>query len=283
MYRASDSRSFDLEKGPGSSYLKKGPCNEWNGVKTTIEQNVCYIEDGRKEQTPYRRERCRLDVYPASEGTGNPVVVWFHGGGLYAGEKGLPAGLRDQGFVVMPANYRLSPQAVCPDYLEDAAAAVAWAFRHAEEYGGSPEKIFVAGHSAGAYLAAMIGLDKRWLATLGLDADRLAGLVPLSGQAITHLTIRKEKGIESVQPVIDSFAPLFHVRPTPFPILLITGDREKEMLGRYEENAYLQRMLKLNGNTRSTLYELQGYGHGMEEPAMPLVREFIRAACGVTE
>lgn len=226
--------------------------------------------------TEYQRERCRLDVYAPEKGENLPVVVWFHGGGLTEGGKYLPPGFHNRGMVVVSANYRLSPRVPCSACLEDAAVAVAWTFRHAAEYGGDPDRVFISGDSAGAYLASMLGLDKGWLARQGVDADRAAGIIALSGHAITHLTVRKERGIGDKQPVVDEFAPLFHVRPDAPPILLLTGDREKEMLGRYEENAYLWRMLKLCGHRNVTLFELQGYGHGMVEPGVPLLVEFVR-------
>jgi len=122
----------------------------------------------------------------------------------------------------------------------------------------------------------MIGLDKRWLAEHDIDANRIAGLIPLSGHTITHMAVREERGIPKTRPVVDSFAPLYHVRPDAPPILLITGDREMEMLGRYEENAYLMRMLKVVGHKDVTLYELQGYGHGMAEPAMSPMLKWLR-------
>ena len=76
----------------------------------------------------------------------------------------------------------------------------------------------------------------------------------------------------ATQPLIDSLAPLYHVRKDLPPMLLITGDRNLELYGRYEENAYLYRMMKLVGNTTTTLYELQGYDHGgMAVPAFPLL------------
>lgn len=83
----------------------------------------------------------------------------------------------------------------------------------------------------------MIGLDKSWLGKYDIDANKIAGLISLSGHAITHFTVREERGIPGTQPVVDSLAPLFHVRADAPPLLLITGDREMEMLGRYEENA----------------------------------------------
>ena len=174
---------------------------------------------------------------------------------------------------MVAANYRLYPKASCPAYLEDAAAAVAWTFRNIAKYGGNADNIFVSGHSAGGYLTSMIGVDKHWLAACDIDANRIAGLIPLSGHTITHMTVREERGIPKTQPLVDAFAPLYHVRPDAPPILLITGDREMEMLGRYEENAYFMRMLKVVGHKDVTLYELQGYGHGMVEPAIaPMLR-----------
>jgi Dipeptidyl aminopeptidases/acylaminoacyl-peptidases len=137
--------------------------------------------------------------------------------------------------------------------------------------------VIVSGHSAGGYLAAMVGLDKRWLAAHDIDADSLAGLAPYSGHAITHFTIRKERGIPGTQPVVDDLAPLFHVRGDAPPILLVTGDRDMELLGRYEETAYLWRMLKEAGHQNVELFELEGYDHGqMAEPAHPLLLRFIQ-------
>lgn len=239
-----------------------------------LEKDILYRPDlGPSDPA---RERCRLDVYYPTNRPGFPTVVWFHGGGLTEGAKSFPAGLKEQGIAVVAAGYRLSPQAKAPAYIEDAAAAVAWTFRHIARRGGATNRIFVAGHSAGGYLSAMVGLDRRWLAAHGLDANRLAGLIPLSPQAITHFTIRGERGIRPQQPVLDDLAPLYHVRADAPPLLLVTGDREKELYGRYEENAYFWRMMKVAGHTNTALHELPGFDHGkMAEPALPLLLEFI--------
>ena len=143
----------------------------------------------------YAQERCKLDVYYPTELKDAPVVVWFHGGGIEGGNKHIDAQLKNSGLVVVAANYRLLPKAPIDDILDDAAAAVAWTYKNIEKYNGSRRKIFVAGHSAGGYLLDMIGLDKRWLAKYGVDADSLAGLIPFSGQCITHYNIRKQQGI----------------------------------------------------------------------------------------
>ncbi len=60
------------------------------------------------------------------------------------------------------------------------------------------------------------------------------------------------------------------------PLLLITGDREKEMLGRYEENAYMMRMMKVSGHKDTTILELKGYGHGITKPAFPILLKEIQ-------
>ena len=240
------------------------------------ETDISYIHDSQTDVTDYQRERCRLDVYYPENKQGFATIVWFHGGGLKGGNRHIPSGLKDQGLAVVPVNYRLYPKIKCPVYLQDAAAAVVWTFKNIEKYGGDPKKVFISGHSAGGYLTSMLGLDKRWLEEYGVDADNIAGLAPLSGHTITHMTVREERGISSKQPVVDEFAPLFHARPGAPPVLLITGDREMEMLGRYEENAYFMRMLKVNGHKDVTLYEIQGYGHGMVEPAIKPMLKWMR-------
>ena len=225
----------------------------------------------------YARERCKLDVYYPTNETDAPVVVWFHGGGIEGGEKHIDPQLKNSGLVVVAANYRLLPKAPIDDILDDAAAAVAWTYKNIAKYNGSPRKIFVAGHSAGGYLLDIIGLDKRWLAKYGVDADSLAALVPFSGQCVTHYNIRKQQGIGPLQATIDQYAPLTYVRPDAPPIVIISGDRELELFGRYEEQAYFWRMLKLVGHKDVTLYEMQGYDHGdMPQPAYKILKDHIR-------
>lgn len=241
-----------------------------------IKQNIHYYSDSMNQSDPYINERCVLDVYYPTSIEKYPTVVWFHGGGLTAGEKNIPNELKEKGIGVVAVNYRLHPRVKAPKYIEDAAAAVSWVFRNINDYGGDSASIFVSGASAGGYLTSMIGLDKSWLAKHGIDANRIAGLIPLSGHAITHFTVRKERGIPGTQPVVDRLAPLYHVRADAPPLLLITGDRELEMLGRYEENAYLMRMMKIAGHTETKLYELEGYGHSADLPVYPLLLKEIQ-------
>jgi len=237
--------------------------------------NIPYYSDSVVKTDAYIKERCVLDVYYPKNKKGFSTVVWFHGGGLTGGNKEIPEALKDKGICIVSPNYRLYPKVNSPKYIEDAAAAVAWVFNNISKYGGDTSLLFVSGHSAGGYLTLMIGLDKSRLKINNIDANRIAGLIPFSGQCITHFTVRKERGIPETIPLIDELAPLYHVRPDAPPLLLITGDRELELLGRYEENAYLVRMMKLVGHKETKLDELGGYGHLMTEPAFPLLLEEI--------
>lgn len=250
------------------------PIISFSQEKYVTKTDIQYYE--AKSKDAYQNERCVLDIYYPENKNDFATIVWFHGGGITGGNKELPEALKNKGYAIIGVNYRLSPKVKAPKYIEDSAAAVAWVFNNISKYGGDPNKIFVSGHSAGGYLAAMIGLDKKWLKTYNIDANKIAGLIPFSAQTITHFTIRGEKGIPEKQPTIDEYAPLFHVRSDAPPMLLITGDRELEMLGRYEENAYLMRMMKVAGHKDTRIFELDGYNHGMTEPAFPLLLNEVR-------
>jgi acetyl esterase/lipase len=234
-------------------------------------KNIPYYSQSVRDADTLISRRCLLDIYYPEGKKDFSTIVWFHGGGLVGGHKQIPEELKEKGVCVVAVNYRLYPHVKAPGYIEDAAAAVAWVFANINAYGGSDSLIFVSGHSAGGYLTSMIGLDKKWLAYHEVDANRIAGLIPFSGHAITHFTVRRERGIPKTVPVVDELAPLYHVRRDASPLLLITGDREMEMLGRYEENAYLMRMMKVAGHKKTRLYELNGYGHSMAAPAFPLL------------
>lgn len=234
--------------------------------------DIPYTEGGNA----YAQERCKLDVYYPTDKKDVPVVVWFHGGGIEGGSKHIDRELQNAGYMVVAVNYRLLPKAKIDDILDDAAAAVAWTFQNAEKYNGSKKKIFLAGHSAGGYLLDMIGLDKHYLQKYGVDANDIAGLFPFSGQCITHYNVRREQKIGPLQPTIDKYAPLTHIRKDAAPIVIISGDRELELYGRYEEQAYFWRMLKLVGHPDVTLYEMQGYDHGaMPQPAYKIMKDHI--------
>lgn len=237
-------------------------------------ENITYRADSFY-QTEYEKERCILDTYIPEGVSDFPTLVYFHGGGLKGGNKNIPEHLKGKGIAVIAANYRFFPNVSTAHIIDDAAAAVAWTFNHIEELGGSKNKIFLSGHSAGGYLTSMLGLDKHFLEKYDTDADQIAGLIPLSGHTITHMTVREEAGIGPLKPIVDKWAPLYHVRSDAPPYIIITGDREMEMLGRYEENAFMWRMMQLVKHPQTELYEIEGYGHLMVYPAIPIVVQKI--------
>ncbi len=237
----------------------------------TTQANIRYYPETIYKNDAYAAERCILDIYYPKNVKDFATIVYFHGGGITGGSKWIPEGLKDKGYAIITVGYRLHPIVKAPVYIEDAAASIAWALNNVSKYGGDPSAIFVTGHSAGGYLGMMAVLDKKYLAKHNIDANRVAGLIPFSGQCITHFTIRQELGIPEKQPTIDEYAPLYHVRADAPPLLLITGDRELELLGRYEENAYMSRMMKVAGHKETHLIEIGGYGHQMEEPAIPIL------------
>lgn len=136
--------------------------------------------------------RRELDVYqPRALGqlvrpdAGWPLVVFFYGGSWNRGERGeyrfVGEALAARGLVVVVPDYRLYPEVRYPEFLRDSAAAVAWAMRNAARLGADPNRVFVMGHSAGGYNAAMIALDARWLEAEKLKPSQLAGWIGLAG------------------------------------------------------------------------------------------------------
>jgi acetyl esterase/lipase len=130
--------------------------------------------------------RNRLDIYRPRGGDGAaPVVVFFYGGSWNMGSRTdyafVGEALAARGIVAVLADYRLYPQVRYPSFVEDSAQAVAWTLNDIQRYGGDPKKVFVMGHSAGAYNAAMVALDGRWLAAQGTSPNALRGWIGLAG------------------------------------------------------------------------------------------------------
>ena len=133
-----------------------------------------------------RDKRQRLDVYiPAIKPKSAPIVVFFYGGSWSSGRKQdyefVGKALASRGFVTIVADYRLVPAVRFPDFLDECALATLWAYTNAAKYGGDPSRLFLLGHSAGAYNAAMVALDGRYLEALGSRTSIIRGAALLAG------------------------------------------------------------------------------------------------------
>jgi acetyl esterase/lipase len=196
------------------------------------ESDIPYLDAEQAELTEYQEERCLLDIYTPEDVENFPVIVWFHGGGLTGGDKGSSTArvaaerFTNAGIGFVSANYRLSPRAEYPTYIEDAADAIAWTYRNIAPRGGDPERLFVSGHSAGGYLAAIVAMDPAYLERSDLTPEALRGILPVSGQMDTHWTVKRERGISQDVQVIDNAAPIQHAGEAPAPILLLCGDND---------------------------------------------------------
>ncbi len=211
----------------------------------------------------YVRTQCLLDLYYPKDTKDYPTIVWFHPGSLTMGSKewGIFFAKRftAEGFGVILAGYRLSPKAKNPAYIEDTASAVYWTFKNIANYGGDPGKVYLSGHSAGGYLAAIISLDERYLEKHNISVQRIAGIIPISGQMVTHSTILVERGIPEGTIIIDEFSPIYHSRKVGPACLCICGDNDLPM--RSDENIFFIAGLKSAGNKNAHYLEVKGRNH----------------------
>jgi len=256
------------------------------GAEIQVLSDVAYKSgDGLSD---YENQRCKLDLYLPPEHTGFATLVWFHGGGLKGGSKDgadkMARSLARVGIAVVVPNYRLSPKVTFPAYVQDAAAACAWTRAHIAEHGGDPARLFIGGHSAGGYLALMLGMDAHYLREVGIEPADIAGLIPVSGQTMTHYTVREERGIGQFTITADAAAPVYFIRKDTPPFLVLYADHD--MVGRAEENAYFVAMMKGVGNQRIAGKLITDRTHGSiagrivedGDPARVAILEFITPA-----
>jgi Esterase/lipase len=221
-------------------------------------------------------ERQKLDIY-MPETLPKAVFVYFHGGGIESGDKSEQlnmAALTENGIGVVIPNYRMYPNASYPQFLNDAAQAVAWTYDNYKDI-----KIYVGGSSAGAYMAMMLAFDKRYLSEFGIDSDSVSGYVFDAAQPTAHFNILRELGIDTRRVIIDDRAPLYHItgdRNYP-PMLVICADND--IKSRYEQTLLFMSTLDHFGYGNKAEFKLmKGYNH-CEYTSQPvfcdMVSEFI--------
>ncbi|MBI5256558.1 MAG: alpha/beta hydrolase [Burkholderiales bacterium] len=175
--------------------------------------------------------RQRYDLYRpagAAPAGGWPLVLFFYGGAWNRGERAdyrfVGEALAARGIVVMVADYRLHPEVRYPDFLRDGAAATAHALAMAGQWGASPRRLVLMGHSAGAYNAAMLALDARWLREAGHRPAVLAGWVGLAGPYdFLPITTPEVQAVFHLPAVPPDSQPIRHVGAAPLPALLAAG------------------------------------------------------------
>ncbi len=179
-------------------------------------------------------KRQKLDIYAPKGANGNsPVLMFIYGGGWHNGHKDgydfAGRALAAQGYVTVIANYRLVPEVVFPTFLEDGAAAIKWINENIDDYGGNPERIYLMGHSAGAYNAVMLAIDEQYLAAENLNRDTIDGVIGVAGpydfypydvSSTINAFGHTKDPVGQTQPIaiIDEYAP---------PLFLITGTEDK--------------------------------------------------------
>ena len=229
----------------------------------TVQTNLAYKTSNALSD--YEIERCKLDLYLPAVRKSFPTLVWFHGGGLEIGSKdeeftvNIAHSLAQSGIAVAVPNYRLSPKAKFPAYLDDAAAAVAFVITNIAAQGGDTNRVFIGGHSAGGYLTLMLGLDSQYLQQKGFAKSAIAGLIPVSGQTTTHSTIRAERGLNRNRIIADEAAPIYYADKETPPLLIFFAEHDFPM--RVEENQLLVAALAAAGNTNYSAHLVHDRDH----------------------
>lgn len=165
------------------SFLTMTGCSRFDIVNATI-PSCGYIRTSNVAYADLPRQK--LDVYvPRNAKPNSSVVVFFYGGDWQNGKKDdyrfVAQAIASKGFIAVLPDYRLYPQVIFPAFVNDAALAVKWVHDNISRFGGDPDRIFLAGHSAGAHIVALLTLDKRYLQNVGLTRDAIRATAGLSG------------------------------------------------------------------------------------------------------
>jgi acetyl esterase/lipase len=230
--------------------------------------------------------RHRLDLYLPKGQRDVPVMMFVHGGGFTVGIKDQYAFMGQifaaRGIATAVISYRLTPKTTYPGHVQDVARAFAWMRAHIAEYGGRPDKIFIAGHSAGATLIAMLGADPAYLKEVGESLDHISGVIPISGSFTASARSGMFQGSIPIDPeVIRNASAIAHVQGPHPPFLILYGDKDLPRTG--EDAQQMAKALKAAG-TPADVHEIADHAHmdmvtGMTSPDDPGLRfavEFIR-------
>lgn len=200
-----------------------------------------------------------------------PVIIFFYGGSWNSGTKAgyafVGRALASRGFLVAIPDYRLVPHVRYPTFVEDAAAATRWVGAHAKHYGGDPSRIVLAGHSAGAYIGAMLAYDRRWLGGEQSNVRGFAGLagpydfLPFTGD-VTKAAFLGTSDLSETQPVN-------HILRGAPPALLAAGKQDRIVLPR-NSDALAERLRAVGTTVTRRQYAHVGHVGILTAIARPL-------------
>lgn len=260
-----------------------------------VMRDIPYAEDGATES------KHRLDLFVPG-GTNWPVMIFVHGGGWDSGDKGLRFGGADvygnigryfasQGVGVAIVNYRLQPQVGWKQQVSDVANAVNWMRNHAVDYGGNPQKLFLAGHSAGAHLVSFVALELR--ASMK-DNPGIAGVIAVSGAALDLVDEesyrlgqnrryyeQRFKKTSTNENWPQEASPIAYIQNSAPPFLVLYGENEKRSLQR--QSRLLHQALSAKG-VESRMMEIPGQSHARivltlsrpDKVSAPVILKFIK-------
>lgn len=237
--------------------------------------------------------RLAVDVFaPATATAPRPVIIFLYGGSWQWGSRRqygfVGQTLAGAGYVAVLPDYRKYPGVRFPEFVRDTADAVAWTLRHARDYGGDPEAVFLMGHSAGAHLALLTALDPRYLAAAGVSPGALRGVIGLSGPydfALDSATLRGIFAASGDAIGLPDYRPLVYAGVDSPPALLIHGQQDQVV---YPRNSRRLATALATAGVPVTLELLPGLGHGAPvaalsgvrrnlAPVLPAIRRFIDA------
>ena len=230
--------------------------------------------------------RHRLDLYVPKGKKDAPVMMFVHGGGFTVGIKDQYAFVgqvfASYGIMTAVISYRLTPKTMYPGHVQDVARAFVWLRQHVADYGGTADRIFISGHSAGATLVGMIGSDPAWLHDAGDSLEHVAGVIPISGSFEQSARSAMFQSPERPEASIVQYASAInHVAGPHPPFLILYGDRDLPRTG--EDAQDMAKALKAAGNS-AEVHQIADHAHmdmitGVMDPSdagLTFMLEFLR-------
>ncbi len=258
-------------------------------AQVMVTEDIDYIAD-----SVYNNNKDFLDIYMPEDIKNVPVIVYFHGGALLEGNKswGKDIGYKvaESGIGLISVNYRLSPGFQHPTHLNDVAAATAWVINNIEAYGGNPQKVYVAGHSAGAYLAALLAIDFSVLQAQNIEQSKIKGAILISPFLYVEETAKVRIERDPIYKTIWGNEPQSwkeasvtpHILPDRDNILLIYADKDEDW--RKEQNERFASAMVAVGNLQVFTEEVPNRTHVTivtaimddDDRIVNLINDFVR-------